>query len=556
MDSKYIITPDGNFLKDDELYHWGILGMRWGRRKYQNEDGSLTAAGRERYDVGDGREKRGGDRSSSIETNPRKSRSNATDDGRSERVNKKAAVKAKKIQEKIEKQEAKLEKQESKLEKLEKQTVKSNEANNNDTTRELRTKLDGKSLDEISDKNLKARLERMGNEDRYDKAMAERGYIQVEKYSDMDRKISELKKQKEYTDLLVALSGQSEMSELNKQKALKELQRDIAKIDDEMATKNSKLSKLREQKEMKQLEQDIRNFDKDPKISDLERRKTTLTLERDVRNLENELNPKKTNPLVKIGGQLITQAAVPAVTSAGKKVLEKWLTEKGMELLGVAEADKAKDKVADKVKDKTEAIKEKTKKAKDKLEKEEAGESTKKTRGTRGSATNIYNTYINNGSNYNDNSSNNYDGGIFSKTINFGTGSSNKSKKNESNNSSSGGSSEEKVYEGEILKDKQKNTSDSSSSSKSKKTYYYDYEDDAYNKSPVSGYLSSGTISSGRKTVSGYLSAPASSNSSIMGVTTRIRGLKATGNYTNAEIADKLGISESTLNRYLYGGDN
>lgn len=31
------------------LEHYGILGMHWGERRYQNPDGSLTAAGRERY---------------------------------------------------------------------------------------------------------------------------------------------------------------------------------------------------------------------------------------------------------------------------------------------------------------------------------------------------------------------------------------------------------------------------------------------------------------------------------------------------------------------------
>ena len=35
--------------KDLVLKHHGILGMKWGIRRYQNEDGSLTPAGRKRY---------------------------------------------------------------------------------------------------------------------------------------------------------------------------------------------------------------------------------------------------------------------------------------------------------------------------------------------------------------------------------------------------------------------------------------------------------------------------------------------------------------------------
>lgn len=36
-------------LSPNELYHHGIMGMKWGVRRYQNADGSYTSAGRERY---------------------------------------------------------------------------------------------------------------------------------------------------------------------------------------------------------------------------------------------------------------------------------------------------------------------------------------------------------------------------------------------------------------------------------------------------------------------------------------------------------------------------
>lgn len=36
-------------LRNDELYHHGIKGQRWGIRRYQNPDGSLTPAGMRHY---------------------------------------------------------------------------------------------------------------------------------------------------------------------------------------------------------------------------------------------------------------------------------------------------------------------------------------------------------------------------------------------------------------------------------------------------------------------------------------------------------------------------
>lgn len=57
----------------NELRHHGILGMKWGRRRYQNKDGSLTAAGKKRYGDSDGEDKK-------EETPKKKSVSEMTDD--------------------------------------------------------------------------------------------------------------------------------------------------------------------------------------------------------------------------------------------------------------------------------------------------------------------------------------------------------------------------------------------------------------------------------------------------------------------------------------------
>jgi len=43
-------------MDNKELTHWGIKGMRWGIRRFQNSDGSLTSAGKKRY--GDSDEKK------------------------------------------------------------------------------------------------------------------------------------------------------------------------------------------------------------------------------------------------------------------------------------------------------------------------------------------------------------------------------------------------------------------------------------------------------------------------------------------------------------------
>lgn len=47
--SRYYLT------QEDYLMHHGVKGQKWGRRQYQNEDGSLTELGRQHYGYGTGK---------------------------------------------------------------------------------------------------------------------------------------------------------------------------------------------------------------------------------------------------------------------------------------------------------------------------------------------------------------------------------------------------------------------------------------------------------------------------------------------------------------------
>lgn len=68
-------------MENSMLLHYGIKGMKWGVRRYQNKDGTLTAKGKARYD-GNGNAKT----DSKPSTSTQKSRSRMSDEELGKRI--------------------------------------------------------------------------------------------------------------------------------------------------------------------------------------------------------------------------------------------------------------------------------------------------------------------------------------------------------------------------------------------------------------------------------------------------------------------------------------
>ncbi len=218
MDDNYIITSDGVFVSESDLQHHGVRGMKWGIRRYQNKDGSLTAAGRKRYGDGDsdsdgksatGRSGRDG-KSTSKSTGPKGS----------------AKPAAKKVD-----QDAK-----DKAKGDEVETKKQAEAK----------KSEGHEMSTLSTKDIKAINDRLQSEDNLKQLLEKRGYtVSLDEKSETDRIIESLTKEKQIKQLQNELAKHPQISDLQRQKEYMQLQIDVKDLDAKLnPKKESAVKKL------------------------------------------------------------------------------------------------------------------------------------------------------------------------------------------------------------------------------------------------------------------------------------------------------------------------
>ena len=75
-------------MDNEQIYHHGVLGMKWGVRRYQNKDGSLTAAGKKRLaDNNDSEESKNSTETNNSSSTAKKTIKDLSDDELRSRIN-------------------------------------------------------------------------------------------------------------------------------------------------------------------------------------------------------------------------------------------------------------------------------------------------------------------------------------------------------------------------------------------------------------------------------------------------------------------------------------
>lgn len=236
MDSNYIITTSGTFISTDELYHWGIKGMKWGIRRYQNSDGSLTAAGRKRYTNSDGTFNKKGEKYIAKETGRLKSEKTKLENQK--KVNAQLDELAK-----MRKSNQDLEDEINGKKKVETEASDSKQ-------KSAVSKTETYDMSDLTDQEVRETANRLSNEDRLKDLLTKRGYnVSLDERTEIDAMIESLSKEKKLAELKRDVEKLSTgKTETEKRIEILTQKRDIVKLEKEIQDntpkKENKLAKF------------------------------------------------------------------------------------------------------------------------------------------------------------------------------------------------------------------------------------------------------------------------------------------------------------------------
>ena len=223
MDSEYIITPTGSFVNTDELYHHGIVGMKWGVRRYQNSDGSLTDRGRKRYLNDNGTLTKKGEKYYAKESERLKA------ERKTLRAQKSATRKLTKLEE-MRKKNAELEEEVN--------GKKTNDDNKSSSTNSTVKKSEAYDMSSLSNEDLKKYSSRMQVEDNFKQLLEKRGYkVSLDQKTEIDQRIEAL----------------------NKEKTLRQLEKEVDKMNRGKTDTERKIEELTQKRDITKLEKEIRD---------------------------------------------------------------------------------------------------------------------------------------------------------------------------------------------------------------------------------------------------------------------------------------------------------